>query len=68
MPVVMPDSIVALQNVTGRCIKFIDIVVAMNGKTTDEIEVILPFDRRSQPLAYQKLFHAVLGISPTLSN
>ena len=40
----------------------------MNGKTTDETEVILLFESRSQSLAYRKNFHAVLGIFPTLSN
>ena len=38
----------------------------MNGKTTDETEVILPFEGRSQSLAYQKQFQAVLRISQTL--
>ena len=38
----------------------------MNGKTTDETEVILPFEGRSQSLAYQKQSQAVLRISQTL--
>ena len=39
----------------------------MNGKATDETEDILPFERTSQSLAYQKNFHALLEIFQTTS-
>ena len=42
-------------------------VILPFGKTTDETEVILPFEGRNQPLAYQKQFQAVLRLSQTLN-